>query len=379
MKWHNIAWIAGLLVLAAAGALWWLSRTAPVLTVATWAGAYSRAQASAMFVPYSSQAYVDVRIAPYDGGLDELRGQVGAHRYDWDVIDLELPDAVAACREGLLEPMETAGFPQGANGAAAQDDFVPGALGPCWVASVVYSQIVGYADGRLAKKPNSLADFFDVRRFPGPRGLKRTSAKLNLEMALLASGVRPQEVYAKLSTPEGLRRAFAKLDTLRPYIVWWSKRNEPLTLLKSGRAVFSTMPNRALFDAARTKTKIGALWDRQLYEMDVFGIPRGNPKKPMAMEFLHFATSAPALSEVAEWVPYGPARKSAVPAVGTHRELGIAMRPFLPTAPEHFRTAFRVDDDWWAAHAKDIAPLWRAWRNGTRASDLPIPFSRIER
>ncbi len=123
MKWRNIALVVGVLLVAAAGAVWWLSRTAPVLTVATWAGPYGRAQASAMFTPYSSQAWVDVRIAQYDGGLDELRGQVGAHRYDWNVVDLELPDAIAACKEGLLEPMDPAGFPKSDDGIAAAERF----------------------------------------------------------------------------------------------------------------------------------------------------------------------------------------------------------------------------------------------------------------
>ena len=371
MKWRNIVWIVGILVLVVAGTLWWLGRTAPVLTVATWAGTYERAQASAMFVPYSSQAWVDVRIAPYDGGLDELRGQVGAHRYDWNVIDLELPDAIAACSEGLLEPMDASGFPQSDQGIAAANDFVPGALGPCWVGSVVYSQIVGFAPGRVKGKPHVLEDFFDLRRYPGPRGLRRSSAKLNLELALLADGVKPKDVYPTLATHLGLMRALAKLDTIRPFIVWWSKSSEPLKMLADEKVVFTTLPNSALFDAAKAKQKVGAIWDGQLYEMDVFAIPRGDPKKPMAMEFLHFATSTKALADVAEWVPYGPARKSSIAKVDNNPELGLAMQPFLPTTPEHFARAFRVDDAWWAKHGKDIAPVWRVWVEGASASDLP--------
>ncbi len=371
MKWRNIAWIAGVVILVTAGALWWLSRTAPVLTVATWAGTYGRAQASAMFAPYSSQAWVDVRIAQHDGGLDELRGQVGAHRYDWNVIDLELPDAITACKEGLLEPMDSSGFPQGGDGNAATNDFVPGALGPCWVGSVVYSQVIGYAPQRVRGKPRTLAEFFDLKRYPGPRGLRRTSAKFNLELALLADGVKPGDVYPTLGRRKGLMRALAKLDTIRPAIVWYAKSGDPLELLADRKVVFTTMPNSGLFDAARRKQKIGAIWDRQLYELDVFGIPRGDPKKPMAMEFLHFATSTGALARVAEWVPYGPARKSSVALVNRNPESGAPMRPFLPTAPEHFARAFRVDDAWWAKHGKDIAPVWRVWVEGASASDLP--------
>ena len=371
MKWRNIAWILGVLILVTAGALWWLGRTAPVLTVATWAGAYGRAQASAMFSPYSSQAWVDVRIAQYDGGLDELRGQVGAHRYDWDTVDLELPDAITACKEGLLEPIDAAGFPKSDDGIAAANDFVPGALGECWEGSVVYSQVIGFDPARVKGTPKVIADFFDLRRYPGPRGLRRNSAKLNLELALLADGVKPKDVYRTLATHEGLMRALAKLDTIRPFIVWWSKSADPLKMLAGQKVVFTTMPNSALFDAAKAKQKVGAIWDYQLYEMDVFGIPRGNPKKPMAMEFLHFATSTKALAHVAEWVPYGPARKSSIALVGDNPETGTAMRNLLPTAPEHFRQAFRVDDAWWARHGKEISPVWRVWVEGASASDLP--------
>lgn len=371
MKWRNIALVAGGLLIAGAGAVWWLSRTAPVLTVATWAGPYGRAQASAMFTPYSSQAWVDVRIAQYDGGLEELRGQVGAHRYDWNVIDLELPDAIAACKEGLLEPIDAASFPKSDDGVAAENDFVPGAFGPCWVGSVVYSQMIGFAPDRVKGTPKVIADFFDLRRYPGPRGLRRSSAKLNLELALLASGVKPKDIYSTLSTHDGVMRALAKLDTIRPFIVWWSKSSDPLKMLADEKVVFTTMPNSTLFDAATGKQKIGAIWDNQLYEMDVFAIPRGDPKRPMAMEFLHFATSTKALANVAQWVPYGPVRKSSIALVDKNPELGIAMQPFLPTTPDHLRQAFRVDDSWWAAHGSEIAPLWRVWVEGASASDLP--------
>lgn len=361
MKWRTIALVAGAGLVLGAGALWWMSRTAPVLTVATWAGAYGRAQAAAMFNPYSSQAWVDIRIAQYDGGLDELRGQVGARRYDWDVIDLELPDAITACKEGLLEPLSTARVPDGDNGAAASNDFVPGALGPCWIGSVVYAQVIGYAPGKVKGTPQRLAAFFDLKHYPGPRGLRSSSAKLNLELALLASGVKPGDVYATLSTPAGVERALAKLDTLRPHIVWWSKSGQPLKLLTGGRVTMTTLPASALFDAAVAKQAVGAIWDGQAYQMDVFAIARGNPKKPMAMEFLHFATGTKPLAAVAGWVPYGPVRRSSVPLVGKHPELGLEMAPFSPTAPEHFRRAFQVNDAWWAQNGPKIAPRWRAW------------------
>ena len=56
--------------------------------------------------------------------------------------------------------------------------------------------------------PKSWADFWDVKKFPGTRGLRR-SAKYTLEIALLADGVAPGERHL----PEKpFRRAGAEVD-----------------------------------------------------------------------------------------------------------------------------------------------------------------------
>jgi putative spermidine/putrescine transport system substrate-binding protein len=338
-------------------------RKAPVITAVTWSGPYGRAQASALFVPYSQKSGVNVHIAEYDGDLGELRRRIASKEYGWDVIDLELPTAVAACREGLLEHLDSASLPAAANGESAKTDFVAGAIGPCWVGSVVYSQIIAYAPHRFGEAhPIALSDFFDTVRFPGPRALKGSSAKFNLELALLADGVAPKDVYRVLSTPEGVARALAKLDTIRSAIVWWSNSGEPAAMLQDGRAAFATVLNGDVYDAAMKHRALGTIWDRQLYELDVFGIPRGDPKREMAMDFVRFATSPPSLAAVANWVPYGPARRSAVNLIGKNPELKIAMRPYATTAPENFTTAFAIDDAWWLKHGAEIAPRWQAWR-----------------
>jgi putative spermidine/putrescine transport system substrate-binding protein len=232
------------------------------------------------------------------------------------------------------------------------------------VGSVVYSQLVAFAPASFGNaRPIALRDFFDTARFPGPRALKGTSAKFNLELALLADGIAAADVYQVLSTPSGVDRAFRKLDTIRPSIVWWSRSSEPAAMLQDGRAVFATILNGDVFEAAVHHHALGVIWDSQLYELDVFGIPRGNPKRAMAMDFIRFATAAQNLASVANWVPYGPARRSAISLVGKNPELAIVMRPFLPTEPENFATAFAVNDEWWLAHGAEIAARWKAWRD----------------
>jgi putative spermidine/putrescine transport system substrate-binding protein len=338
------------------------TRTPPTLTVTTWAGEYSRAQANAFFRPYALRTGIDVRTALYDGELDSLRQQVKAKQFTTDLIDFELPTAIQACREGLLEKIDPTALTAGANGAPASRDFVTNAIGPCWVGTVVYSQTIAYAPARFrADPPKTLADFFNVQKYPGPRALRRGSAKFNLELALLADGVPPGDVYKVLSTPEGVDRALFKLNSIRSTTVWWTGTSEPAQMLESGRAAFSTILNGDIYDAAIHHRQIAPIWDRQMYELDVFGIPKDHPDTTRAMDFLRFATASQQLAVVSNWVPYGPARRSALPFVGSNPELKIAMRPYLPTAPENFATAFAVDDAWWQENGPRIEMRWQSW------------------
>ena len=339
----------------------WMSKRGPMLTVVTWTESYGHAQMTAQALPFARASGADVIIKLYDGGTKEIAREVASKQYNWDVIDLEGPDAVAACRQGLLEPIDAAMLPAAPNGTPAADDFVPRAIGPCWVASVVYSQVIAYRPhGFGGAEPSTLADFFDVKRFAGPRALNKASAKLNLEMALLADGVAPNDVYAVLSTPQGVHRALAKLDTIRGDLVWWTWASGPAQMLADGRAAFVSMPNWAVFDAdTNAGRNLGIIWDRQLYEVEALGVPKGDPRRRLAMDYIRFATAAPQLGRMASWVAYGPARRSALLLVQPNPELKLAMTPYLPTA--HFATAFAVDDRWWNEHGAGIEPLWQSW------------------
>ncbi len=173
--------------------------------------------------------------------------------------------------------------------------------------------------------------------------------------------MKPDDVYDALLTPVGIDRALTKLATLKGSLLWWNNSAEAVAMLADGRAAFATVLNGDVYDAAQHHRGVGVIWDRQLYELDVFGIPKGNPDKDAALAFVRFATGAEPLAGVASWVPYGPARRSALPLVRPNPETGTDMLPFLPTAPAHFKTAFAVDSEWWQLHGPDIEPRWQVW------------------
>jgi putative spermidine/putrescine transport system substrate-binding protein len=333
------------------------TRPLPVLKIVTWAGPYGRAQRAAMIEPYRDVAHMDTQPGEWDGDLAEVARAVATHTYKGDVIDFELPKAVQACRQGLLEKFDAGTLPAGQDGTAAANDFVAGALGDCFVASVAYSQVIFFAHNTFrGAEPATVNDFFDTVKYPGPRAM-RASAKFNLEMALLADGVRPRNIYKTLSTEDGVARAFRKLDSIKPVLVWWRNPGEPAKMIQGGQAVFATALSGDVFDARAALP--GIIWDRQLYEFDVFAVPKGDPNKEMAFDFIRWATGPKPLAGVADWVALGPARRSSWPLVGKNPELGIAMTPFLPST--HFASAFAVDDGWWLAHGAALEARFQSW------------------
>ena len=137
-----------------------------------------------------------------------------------------------------------------------------------------------------------MADFFDLDKFPGKRGMRR-GPKPNLEFALIADGVPAAEVYDVLSTDAGIDRAFAKLDTIKDSVVWWEAGAQPPQLLADGEVVMTTAYNGRIFNAVAAEGKpFTIVWDGQIYDLDLWVIPKGAKNKDLAMDFLSFSTAS---------------------------------------------------------------------------------------
>ena len=83
----------------------------------------------------------------------------------------------------------------------------------CGVAAYRRSTVLSWDPARVPGMAN-WSDLWNVVRIPGKRGLRRSPIG-TLEIALLADGVAPQDVYAALRSAAGVDRAFGKLDQLR--------------------------------------------------------------------------------------------------------------------------------------------------------------------
>jgi putative spermidine/putrescine transport system substrate-binding protein len=232
------------------------------LTVVSWGGSYARACQKAQHEPFTTETGIDIRLEAYNGGLAQIRAQVESGRVHWDVVDLEMADAARGCDEGLLEPVSIEALAAGAGRDPRGGRFLPRHAHRMRRRHGVLLHDVCLNPAHLAgPKPTTVGDFFDLEKFPGRRGMRR-SPLVNLEFALMADGVPLDKVYATLATPEGVERAFRKLDTIKDHIVWWEVGAQPPQMLADGEVVMSTAYNGRIFNAqVLEKQPFVIVWD----------------------------------------------------------------------------------------------------------------------
>jgi len=334
------------------------------LVIVSWGGAYTASQQKAYHEPWM-KLHPDIKIINDDSsgtGAAKLRAQVEAGNVTWDLLDALAADAIALCDEGLIEvinhDVDLAAAP---DGTPASKDFGDLIACPCYVPSIVYSVTFAYRNDKFATQPKTIFDVFDLKKFPGKRALEKKPVA-NLEWALIADGVDVKKVYEVLSTPEGVDRAFKKLDTIKDSVIWWSKGAQPPQLLADGEVVIASCYNGRFFNAiAVEKQPISMLWDYQQLDLDGWVVPVGAPHKKEIMKYLKFATDTQRLADQAKYISYGPARKSSAPMVSKHAELGIDMKPHMPTAPENSKRVQVKDHIWWGDHEVELTERFYAW------------------
>lgn len=333
------------------------------LVVVSWGGAYTKSQVEAYHKPFEAKTGQKINSIDYNGGVAQIKAMVEAGNVTWDVVDMEMADAQRACDEGLLEKVDAGTLPPAPDGTPAIQDFVQNGITPCAVTTILFSHVVAFDKTKFEKAiPSKLADFFDVKTFPGKRGMRKTSPKINLEMALRADGVPGDKVYEVLGTKEGVDRAFKKLDTIKDHVIWWEAGAQPPQLLADGEVTMTTAYNGRIFDATVMENKpFEIIWDGQMLELDVLAVVKGSKKLDKAMEFIAFATDTQRLADQAKWIAYGPARKSSLSLVGKHAEKGVDMQPHMPNAPENSKNAIQIDFQWWADHQEELNQRWAAW------------------
>ncbi len=307
----------------------------------SWGGTTQDAQTKAWAEPFTKETGIKVlQDGPTDYG--KLRAMVESGSVQWDVVDVEQDFGVYAGNNDLAEPLDFNVIDRSALDPRFVTDHAVG--------SFFFAYVLGFNNASFGSgKPQSWADMFDLKKFPGKRTFYKWSAPGNLEIPLLADGVKPEDLY-----PLDLDRAFAKLDTIKSEIIWWASGAQSQQLLASGEAPIGMFWNGRIHALQQDGLDVGISWEQNLTAADLLIIPKGSPNKDAAMKFLALAVSPEAQAEMAKLSGYAPINTKAADL------LDPDIRDSLPS--QHAEQNVTLDIEYWAKNREEIGSRWYAWQ-----------------
>jgi putative spermidine/putrescine transport system substrate-binding protein len=330
-----------LVIAALAGTVLAGAAFAEEMVFTSWGGTTQDAQTKNWAVPFSAATGINVlQDGPTDYG--KIKAMVEAGAVNWDVVDVEADYALQAGKQGLLEPLDFT--------VIDKTKLDPRFVSEFAVGSFYYSFVLGWNPANFPDgQPATLADLFDTTKFPGSRTFYKWSAPGVIEAALLADGVAADQLY-----PLDLDRAFAKLDTIKSDIIWWTGGAQSQQLLASGEAPIGFFWNGRLAALQADGTPVGISWDQNITAADSLVVPKGAPNKAAAMKFIAMATSAEGQAAFAAETGYAPIN------LGSADIMDPTVRATLPDA----QTAVQVNADlaYWAEYRDEIGTRWYEWQ-----------------
>jgi putative spermidine/putrescine transport system substrate-binding protein len=304
----------------------WVRRVdaAEVLYVNTWGGAWETSARKNIFEPFTKETGVEIRtISPVS--VAKLAAQVRSGAYEFDVTTLGGGDIIRANKAGIIEPIT----PKMAENMGLWKD----AVFQNGVASHAFATVIAYRKDKFPNGgPKNWADFWDTKKFPGPRSLQKYAARI-IPIALLADGVAIDKLY-----PLDVERAFKSLDRIKPAIrVWWTQGPQSQQLLRDGEVHAIGIWNGRIQELMDQNAPAQIEWNQAEIDRAYWVIAKGTPRLELAQKYIKMAVSPQALAGFCQAANYGPLN----PAAFAKIEEKEAVK--MPTYPAHYKLAFEQD------------------------------------
>lgn len=324
------------------------------LVVLSYGGDFEAAQRAAFYDPFTSSTGVQIQAASYGGEYGHLKGAVeaaerGRTHPPYDVVDVESSALQRGIRDGIYQRLDLSRINRTDLNAAAINDY--------GIATDFYSVSLGWSTRAFpttGRQPSSWADFWNVRQFPGPRALKR-DARFTLEIALLADGVAPDQVYA--GGRLDVDRAFRSLDRIKPHVtVWWTTGQQPIQLLSQGEVAMAAAYGARLYSAQHTdNAPLAMTWNNGILDIEYWAILKGVDRPELATQFIDFASQAEQQAILPQHLPLGPINRRAFQLMTP--ELASS----LNTSPGTYESQVLLSAEFWADNEEAIQERFNQW------------------
>jgi putative spermidine/putrescine transport system substrate-binding protein len=318
------------------------------MTAVGWGGSWNEAYDKGVFQPFTAESGIKVNLDEWGGEIAKLRTQIESNAVVYDFVSVEAPALEIGCAEGLFEKLPDSIY-------GDRDNYLPGTIHPCGLASDTWATVMVYDGNRLKEGPKSWADFWNVEKIPGKRGMLG-QAQYTLENALMADGVAPGEVYDVLRSEGGVDRAFAALDRIKPHVVWWTSSTNALQNLSAGEVVMTDLYNARVTAENEKGSNYVIVWEAGFfYGTDMWAIVKGAPNRDNAVKFAEFFAKPENQAGFPKLYAYGVGHKD------VSKFLTAEQLERLPTSDKNLPYAAVYDNDFWAENKEALEQRFQAW------------------
>ena len=273
----------------------------------------------------------------------KLKAMVESGNIEWDITELGPEDMIRGKERGYLEPIDY--------GVIDKSDFLPGLAFSHAVPAAFFSTVLAYNTQKFpaGKEPKSWADFWNVKKFPGPRSLP--NYPYTMEMALLADGVPLDKVY-----PLDEARAWKSLDKIKEHVsVWWTMPAKPAQLLADGEVDMAAAFNGRITGIQKEGAPVAIEWNQQILLVAYNAVVKGAKNKAEAMKYLAYMMQPELQAAWVKIIPYpGPSK-----SMFDHLLAEVSKN--LPTNPEYYKLSLKRDYAYWVKHEERLMEEWNAW------------------
>lgn len=319
------------------------------VTFASWGGSYQDSQKANYCDPLQEKTGVTVL---QDGPMNEskFRTMVEAGDPVWDVVDVTHEFLFNGIQNNLFEKLDLSKIHADRITPAYRNDYGIGDI--VWSYNIGYSTKV-FKDGN---HPKSWADVFDLKKFPGSRALNSDGPQATLEIALMADGVPMDQIYKVMATDEGVKRAYARLDTIRKDTIFWDTNSQSQQLFTDGEVSCGLILNGRAYDAANKGAPIAVEWNQNIQSIDYLVIPKGSKNIEAAHALIDEMTVAENQAKLANEIAYAPTNPDAF------KSIDPKVAPWLSTNPENASKGFVIDGQFWRDNLDKLKEGWEAWK-----------------
>jgi putative spermidine/putrescine transport system substrate-binding protein len=276
--------------------------------------------------------------APND--LAKMRIMVESGNVDWDVVTADPSFSILYCDE-YVEKLDF--------DIIDTSNLDPSLVSDCTVPMITPAYILIYNTETYGDNPpTSWADFFDVEKFPGSRGMADWVDAGMLEAAMASSGASdPSQI--------DLDVALRELDKIKDDAVFWGSGAEMQESFENNRIDMAIGFMARAWTAMDQGSTYDIVWNEAIYFYDALMVVKGSKNKDAAMEFINFALQEGPQSKLTELTVYPGANLKSQPQL-----TGVQTK----FAPQEREKAIMRDYNWWTTNLDEATEEWTTWKVG---------------